>query len=471
MGGMPDVIRINSGDFAMRLAREALLGWHGSLDAKRPRAWDQFGYSAEITFAQLLTAYMRGGPGHGAVHRLLDRCWLRRPRIKRPEEDAESDWEDGVERLMRPLWRRLRDFDRRNMVGRYAGLIYRVADGRALREPIGRAQRLVDVVPVFEDQLRVTAWDSDPASERFGQPTMWQYRMRPPHGVDTQGAPDQWVDVHPSRVQIMAEGSAGGDFFDGVPLLRAGFNHLVDLEKIAGGSGESFLKNSARTPVFEFEKDSPVQQIASQDGTGAVRSVRDVLTEQSQELNRNLDATIVLQGGKANTLQTTIADPTGAWLLAANLFAASVQIPFTVLFGQQTGRLASDEDKADFNARCASRQENELTPMLEEFVARMQAVGLIEDGEFEVEWKPLDAPGEKDKAGLLVQYTTAMKQAFDAGLTEPLFDANELRNVADFEERPDDGMPQEGEPRIGDDPPEVVPAQRGPRLAAAGGAA
>ena len=470
MAAMPNVIRINSGDFAMRLAREALLGWAGSLDAKRPRAWEQFGYPTEVTFAQLLTAYSRGGPGHGAVHRLLDRCWMHRPRIKRPEADAESGWEEGVERILRPLWRRLRDLDRRNMIGRYAGLIYRVADGRALSEPLGRAQRLVDVVPVFEDQLRVQAWDSDQRSERFGQPTMWQYRMRPPHGADQQGAPDQWVDVHPSRVQIMAEGSAGGDFFDGVPLLRAGFNHLVDLEKVAGGSGESFLKNSARTPVFEFDKDSPVQQIATQDGTGATKSVRDVLTEQSQELNRNLDATIVLQGGKANTLQTQIADPTGAWTLAANLFAASVQIPFTVLFGQQTGRLASDEDKADFNARCVSRQENELTPMLEEFVSRMQAAGVIEGGEFEVEWKPLDAPGEKEKAGLLVQYTTAMKQAFDAGIGEPLFDANELRKVADFEEREDDGMPGEGEPRIDDGQDDPATARSGPRLAAAGGA-
>ena len=29
-------------------------------------------------------------------------------------------------------------------------------------------------------------------------------------------------------------------------LLLAGFNHLLDLEKIAGGSAESFIKNAAR---------------------------------------------------------------------------------------------------------------------------------------------------------------------------------------------------------------------------------
>jgi hypothetical protein len=34
--------------------------------------------------------------------------------------------------------------------------------------------------------------------------------------------------------------------------------------------------------------------------------------------------------------------------VTANELAASVQIPFTILFGQQTGRLASDEDKTDW---------------------------------------------------------------------------------------------------------------------------
>lgn len=468
MGGMPEVIRINAGDLAMRIAREQLLGWAGSLDAKRPRAWDQFGYPTDVTFAHLLSAYSRGGPAFGAVHRLLDRCWQYRPRIKRPEADEESPWEAKVERVLRPLWRRLRDFDRRNMIGRYAGLIYRVADGRALSEPMVGGRRIVDVVPVYEDQLEVQAWDSDTSSPNFGQPTMWRYRMRPPHNANNQGAPDKWVDVHPSRVQIMAEGSAGGDFFDGVPLLKSGFNHLVDLEKIAGGSAESFLKNSARTPVFEFDKEASPQSLATQDSTGRTMSVRDVLTEQAQELNRNLDATIVLQGGKANTLQTQIADPTGSWMLAANLFAASVQIPFTILFGQQTGRLASDEDKEDFNARCASRRENELTPMLEEFVTRMQAAGLIEDGEFEVEWQPLDAPGDGQKADLLGKYTGAMQQAFASGLSEPLFDANELRRVVGFEERPDDGMPGEGEEPIGGDDDEAAAGNL--RLAATAGA-
>lgn len=443
----PIPISINVSDYEVRRSREELAGF-GSLDAKRPTAWEQYGYTTDLTFDQLRRAYERGGPGHGAVHRILDKCWQERPRIKQPEADEPTKWETDLGKLLNSIngWQKLRDFDRRNMVGRYAALIYRVADNLDLDQPLTRAAKLVDLVPVFEDQIKVAAWVDDQQAENFGQPAMYEYRSRPPRNVDTQAQPERWVKVHPSRVQILAEGSVG-DMFDGVPLLRAGFNNLVDLEKIGGGSAESFLKNSARTVVFEYDKDAAVQAITRQNADGTTSTVREVHSEQTRQLNRNQDSSIVLQGGKANTLQTAISDPTGAFQLAANLFAASVQVPMTILFGAQTGRLASDEDKADMIARCKSRQINDLTPMLEQVVRRLQAAGLVPASEFEVEWPPLDAPGDKEKAEVLGKLTGAAQQAFQAGLTEPLFDANELRGVMGFEPRTDDGMPTEEDRR------------------------
>lgn len=465
-------ITVNTSDYAIRCAREELAGWAGSLDAKRPRAWSQYGYPDTVTFQHLLTAYSRGGPGHGAVHRILDKCWQERPRIKQPEADEPTEWETKLSKLLTSInaWSKLRDFDRRNMVGRYAALIYRVADGRRLDEPLQKSARLVDLIPVYEDQIKVTQWHSDMAdAENYGKPAMWQYKSRRPGSMnDTQGRPDEWADVHPSRVQVLAEGSVGDDFFDGVPLLLAGFNSLVDLEKISGGSAESFIKNSARTVVLKFDANSSPGQIAADPG-GAVptaAAIKAAIEDKMQALNRNIDSSLVLQGGEASTLQTTVSDPQPSFEVAANIFAASVQIPYTILFGQQTGRLASDEDKADMIARCRSRQCNELTPMLEQFVRRMQAAGLVDAGEFEIEWPPLDAPGDDAKYANLAKLTGAMQQAFAAGLSEPIFDANELRAVAGFEPRADDGMPTEGDPLAGDpaddplDDPQAAPRPR-----------
>lgn len=429
-------ITINVSDYEVRRFREGLAGLYGSLDAKRPTAWSQYGYSETVSFSMLFRAYDRGGPGHGAVHRLLDKCWQERPRIKQIEADEETDWEKTVGELISSVngWVKLRDFDRRNMVGNFAALIYRVADGQALREPMARGQSLKDLVPVYQDQIRVTDWHSDLTDpDSYGKPKMFQFQSRRlvNTGVDTQGQPIEWQDVHPSRVQILAEGSVG-DMFDGVPLLKAGFNHLTDIEKIGGGSAESFLKNSARTIVFEYGENAQV----GQEPEGGTKTVREYHEEQSRALNRNQDASIVMQNGKATTLQTTVSDPTGAFQLAANLFAASVQIPFTVLFGQQTGRLASDEDKADMVARCKSRQINELTPMLEEFVKRMQAAGLIDEGEFEIEWPPLDAPGDKERLDLVDKMAGINLKAFQAG-DQPVFNTNEQRKAAGYEEIPD----------------------------------
>lgn len=432
---------IVANSYDIQMARYELAQSLGALDAKRPAAWQQYGYPTDITFGHMLAAYERGGAAHGAVHRLLDKCWQELPRIKRPDSDQETPWEQRVNAVMKSVsaWAKLRDFDRRNMIGRYAALIYRVADGKALREPLDRAAHLVDLVPIYEDQLRVTMWDSDTTSESCGQPLMFQYKSRRVQTGDNQGRPIEWADVHPSRVQILAEGSVG-DMFDGVPLLRAGFNALVDLEKISGGSAESYLKNSARTLVFTYDKDTAVQAIGQD---GETTSVRKAHEEQARSLNRNQDASIVMQGGTASTLQTTTHDPKPSFEVAANLFAASVRLPFTVLFGQQTGRLASDEDKADYAARAKARQQNELTPMLEQFVRRMQAAGIIEAGEFEIEWLPLDAPGDKDKLEILKAMTAAMREAFAAGI-QGLFDADELRRVVGFEPLQGVDMPTEG---------------------------
>lgn len=442
-------LTVNTTDYEIRRARESLLAT-GALDAKRPTAWAQYGYPTDLGFADFLRAYERGGAAFGAVHRILDKCWQDKPRIKAPEKDEETDWEIKLKKLLTSIgaWQKLRDFDRRNMVGRYAGLIYRIADGKPLREPLVKGQRLVDLVPVYENQLDVASWDSDTESENFGQPTMYRYRMKPPQAGNTQGRPDHWVDVHPTRVQILAEGSVG-DMFDGVPLLRPGFNALVDIEKISGGSGESFLKNSARAVTINFDAAASPQVLTQNpDGTPGTKTVREVVGEQVDALNRNIDSVLVTQGAEANTLQTTVSDPGPAFEVAANLFAASVQIPMTILFGAQTGRLASDQDQRDMAARCKSRQINELTPMLEQLVRRLQAAGLVELGEFEIEWEPLDAPGDDAKATILGKMTDAAWKHFQAGGVEPLFDANELRAVMDYEQRPNGSLPTEDDPGL-----------------------
>lgn len=457
---MPEFI-INEADFlAASRAREALL--YGSLDAKRPQAWVQFGYPETLTPEHLLKAYLRGGPGFRAVHHILDRCWQEWPRVKLKASDAETPWETRLQGILEKVnaWPKLQDWDRRNMVGRFSGLILRVADAKPLSEPLMKAARLVDLVPVYEHQLKVTAWDSDSSSETFGRPKMWQYRMRTSDRQDTQGQPEQWVDVHPSRILILAEGAVGDDFFDGIPLLQPGFNALVDLEKVSGGAAEGFLKNSSRVLKFTFDKDSDPQKLTqSADGSASGKTLGQAIEEKARGLNTNIDASVAVQGGDVGTLQTTMHDPRGAWEIAANTFAAAVGIPFTILFGQQTGRLASDEDKKADNARCKSRQRNLLTGAVTAVIRRLQACGIVEASDFEVEWKPLDAMGDGEKADIAAKLATINKDMVAAGRNAP-FSENEVRKVLDYEEEPElDDMPGEGDPADDEGDPGALPPQ------------
>ncbi len=211
---------------------------------------------------------------------------------------------------------------------------------------------------------------------------------------------------------------------------------MADLEKITGGSAESYLKNSSRTLVFEFGAESDVAD-AVKSAYGNDANVAEVLDEKARDLNTSIDASAVMQGGKLSTLQVTVADPTGPWTTAANEFAASVQIPFTILFGQQTGRLASDQDQNDWAKTAMSRQKNSINPFIEDFIRRLMQCGAIPPMQnFCVEWDDLLAAYDSQKLDNAAKMASINESAFKAG-DIPTFDSNEIRTAGGFAPRSD----------------------------------
>lgn len=413
----------------------------GSLDAKRPRAWDQFGYPQTVTHEMMLAAYKRNGAAYGAVHHLLDRCWQDAPRFKKKGTDEETQWEKDVVKALEDVGaeQKLVEWDRRNMVGRYAGLVLRFRDGRSVSEPVRPGAKLIDMVPMYEHQLRVSRWDNDLSSETYGKPLMFEYAQRDITGGDKQAKPMRYEMLHPSRVVLLAEGAVGDEFLDGTPLLEPGFNSLIDIEKVTGGAAESYLKNSARTLNFKFDKDADPYKIVGRKADGSAPTAEDVRTafqERADRLNKNIDAAIVSQGAEVTALNTPMNDPDEAFATAANMFAASVRIPFTILFGQQTGRLASDEDKDAWNRRCESRRDNVLTPALRALIRALQKVGAVPAGDFDVEWPSLEAASDDEQANLADKLAGVNEKMVRAGRNAP-FKENEVRAAAGYEEDPE----------------------------------
>ncbi|TPD64460.1 DUF1073 domain-containing protein [Kosakonia cowanii] len=414
-------------------------------NTKRTKLWDEFGYPDSLEFDRYYRAYERNAVAYAAVHKLLESCWMDNPTIIDGEEAKEAtkttEWEKSVTKLMKKHWPKIKDADRRNLVGRYSALLIQFRDGREWNQPVDRAvvgrlkdKAIVKLIPAWESQVKPGNFDTDTLSETYGQPVSYNFNEQPVGDDGTYG-PVRGVTVHPERIIILCEGAEDDNILSGVPFLRAGYNKLLDLEKVSGGSAEGFLKNASRQIGIAFDKETDMKAIQAQAEKAGFKDVGEALNEKMSRFNKGTDAAVALQAGQLSVLSVAAADPKPTWEVTANEFAASIQCPFTIQFGQQTGRLASDEDKTDWAKRCNGRRWGFQSSVVERVLERFWTVGVIDppsSGEITLAWSDLLAPSEKEKIANMQALATVAKdtqQAFGTPSVEP----NEVRAAGELE--------------------------------------
>lgn len=416
-------------------------------NTKRTKLYEEFGYPDELGFDQYYRAYERNPVAYAAVHKLLESCWRDKPTIIDGDENKESTettpWERTATKLLSKHWAKIKDADRRNLVGRYSALLIQFKDGRERKEAVDtsvvsrlRDKAIVKLIPAWESQIKPGNFDTDTMSETYGEPVNYQFNEQPV-GDDGSYGPVRSVTVHPDRVIILCEGSEDENMLSGVPFLRAGYNKLLDLEKISGGSAEGFLKNASRQLGISFDAQTDMAAIAKMAKEAGYENLGEAMNDKMMKLNRGTDSALVTQSGTTSVLSVAAADPAPSWTVTANEFSSSIQCPFTILFGQQTGRLASDEDKADWAKRCNGRRWGFQTAVVQMLLERFWNLGVIDSpasGEVTLAWSDLLAPSEKEKIANMQAMAAVAKDTQQAFGT-PAIDENEVRTVGELEPR------------------------------------
>lgn len=369
-------------------ARQSLM--HGGLDAGRPCAWESYGYKENLCFGDFYRLFERGGIAHGAVMTLNEHCWSNDPELVEGDEEdraeAPTAWEKQFKKLAKrlKLWEKFRDADMRRLVGRYSGIILQFKDSKDWDKPVGKASeaQLINIIPAWEGQLTVASWYDNPKEVNFGQPKEFLYRENAVDNNNTTAEPGRMVTLHPDRVVIL------GDIRNGIPFLLAGYNDCVNMEKVLGGSGESFLKNASRQLAINFEKDVQLDEIARAHGV-PVGELQEIFNEVTVGMSKGIDQTIITQGATVNPLVANVPDPLPAFDVSLQSFCASIRIPSKIIVGNQTGERASTEDQKTFNKRCQGRRLNTLSSDIETFVAHLMRLGVLLTVETSVCWDDL----------------------------------------------------------------------------------
>ena len=409
-------------------------------DTKHECLYNEFGYPEQVMYEQCRRAYDRIGIAKGSIHCLKDKAFQTMPNIYEGEEERDDSTPDtAIDKQFKRfakrthLWRVYSDVTVRRSVGIYAGLIIQIADDKEWDQPAVNVtpDKIVKFIPVWQDQLLVSEWDMEPLSPSWGEPLSYSYLAFDPQSVKTSiAAPTRAKTIHCSRViyfgDIRGDGSSPTTE---TMVLRNGYNSLKTIEKVIGAGGEGAYKNAARHIALNFDGQVQPAQLAQMLGVKTDK-LGDAFQRIGRDLNSNTDALLALSGAKAEILSTQLPDLDQPFNNAMQDFAASRQIPSTIIVGMQTGERASSEDNISFALRAQAYRENVLDYEIEKILQAFAKIGLWSNVEWAIKWDELLNSTEIEKAELANKMSETALNMIGAGYQDPVYSLEEVRTAS-----------------------------------------
>ena len=389
-------------------------------------------YPTSIDIGDYKRMFDREGMAARVVGIYPDECWAMAPEIVENENPEDTTFEKEWKELEkeRSVFNYLQRIDVLSGIGHFGLLLLGLSDGGELEEPVpginlntgvkegNSKHKLLFLKALDESVVSIKTKETAVTSPRFGLPILYEVKFE---DKTATGSTSTTRMVHWTRVLHIADGRLMSDVI-GTPRMKAVFNRLLDVRKVASGSGEMFWRGGYPGTFFEVDP-----EVAGDWDDPAEEAFEEQIKLYSEGMQRYM----VGAGVKPHPMPGEIADPTGHLKVHVSFIAMSLGIPERILMGSERGELASTTDMEVWNKRVGKRREQYVTPsVIRLFIDRMIIYGVLSEVKvYEVKWPDLDAPSDKDKAEVAKAKTEAFAKYVQGSVDELIGPADYLKFV------------------------------------------
>lgn len=395
---------------------------------------DECGYlkTESLTPEVFRELYNREPIAARVVEVLPRESWKVQPEVFETEDSEETtafenDWEEVSSSLRgkskykgnqgNPVWEYLSRADELSGIGRYGVILLGIDDGKDLSEPAefykegsSKARRKLTFVRAFDESLaKITKYEMDTKSERFGQPTEYDVTFNDPKKAmaDASGQSLTNLRVHWTRVVHIADNLESSEIL-GKSRMQIPYNRLFDLRKLYAGSAEMYWRGAF--PGLSLET---TPQLG-----GDVEVDHAALREQMEKYMTGLQRYLSLMGMQAKSLAPQVVDPTAQIDAQLQCICILIGVPKRVFMGSELGELASSQDADSWIDRLVYRQNNYLTPrVIVPFVDRLVDLGILSSPqEYAVKWPDMKALTKEEVATVATRNTEALAKYVQGGV-------------------------------------------------------
>lgn len=406
-----------------RAASSAGLHFGGDRDL-----YQVMGYPREIRPEDYFDAYKRQDIAGRIIDIYPEATWREDPIIKGDEKLINSVAE--IKKRFN-VWAKMQRLDRLMNLGHYGVMLLGLDGGEPLDKPAtGNEYNLIYMQPHSERTAQIIQWEDDPTSSRYGMPKMYSITSGPDWGG--AGGGEKTMQVHHSRVIHVAEGALEHESI-GIPRLERGFNRLMDADKLLGGSAEMYWQNVAMIMAFIADKDAQWDPEEKAD-----------MRQQIDDMQNRLSRALRLRGVDVQNVAPGLqgASPGEHIEKQKEFICAAYAIPKRILFGNESGELASSQDTSSWQGRISERRQQVATPeFVSKFLDRGIQLGFLEGSYEDIGWPDSDSLGEEGRAKVALATAQAINAYMMSPGAERLVSPDEFRAIFGYEPAEDFDLP------------------------------